>query len=72
MQDYIVKSSIASKIVEKATHIDTFTSKNTKAQNLLVILTTTLRIIDSIEAMVEPLPKSVVYCFIFGRVRFGI
>jgi len=72
MQDHIVKSSIASKIVEKATHIDTFTSKNTKAQNLLVILTTTLRIIDSIEAMVEPLPKSVVYCFIVGRVRLGI
>jgi len=32
MQDYIVKSSIASKIVQKATHIDTFTSKYTKAR----------------------------------------
>jgi len=32
MLDYIVKSTIASKIVHKATHIDTFTSKNTKAR----------------------------------------
>ena len=32
MHDYIVKCSIASKIVQKATHIDTYTSKNTKAR----------------------------------------
>ena len=31
MHDYIVKSSIASKIAQKATHIDTSTSENTKA-----------------------------------------
>jgi len=31
MHDYIVKSSIASKIPQKATHIDTSTSENTKA-----------------------------------------
>jgi len=30
MHEYIIKCSIASKIVHKATHIDTFTSKNTK------------------------------------------
>ena len=32
MQDYIVKSSIVSKLAQKATHIDTFTSRNIKAR----------------------------------------
>ena len=32
MHDYIVKSSIARKLVQKATLIDTFTSNNTKAR----------------------------------------
>ena len=31
MHDYIVKSSIVSKVAQKATHIDTSTSDNTKA-----------------------------------------
>ena len=40
MHDYIVKSSIASKVAQKATHIDAFTSKNTIAYTIVSTETT--------------------------------
>jgi len=40
MHDYIVKSSIASKVAQKATDIDTSTSENTKACTIMSTETT--------------------------------
>ena len=40
MHDYIVKSSTASKVAQKATHIDTSTCKNTKACTIMSTETT--------------------------------
>jgi len=40
MHDYIVKSSIASKVAQKVTHIDISTSKNTKACTIMSTETT--------------------------------